>query len=217
MIPIISVVGKSGVGKTRLMEKLVAELKNRGYRVATIKHSAHDVDLDLEGKDSWHYARAGSDAVVISSPHKFTLIRNVEHDSSPAELSRFIGPDFDIILAEGFKKDKGIKIEVHHNELGTDLITKREELLAVVTEGELEQNIARFTPDDSTGLADCIEKKYLGKREEDVVSLYVNGQPVPLNDFVRKLFSNVLFGMVSSLKRIPQATGIDISTRKKNR
>ena len=217
MIPVISIVGGSGVGKTRLMEKLVAELKSRGYRVATIKHSAHDVDLDLEGKDSWHHARAGSDAVVISSPHKFTLIRNVEHDSSPAELSRFIGTDFDIILAEGFKKDRGIKIEVHSKEQGTDLLTKQEELLAVVTDEELEQNITRFAPDDSEGLADCIERKYLGKREEDIVSLYVNGQPVPLNDFVRKMFDNVLSVMVSSLKRIPQATGIDISIRKKDR
>ena len=41
MIPIISVVGKSNVGKTTLLEKLLPELKKRGYRVATIKHDVH--------------------------------------------------------------------------------------------------------------------------------------------------------------------------------
>ncbi len=216
MIPIICIVGKSGVGKTYVISKLVAELKSRGYRVATVKHSAHDIDLDLEGKDSWQHARAGSDAVVISSPHKFAFIRKVDHDSTLAELSRLIGPDFNIILAEGFKQDKATKIEVHRKESGKDLICERDELLAVVTDEELEHDVPQYAADDAPGLVDLIEKRHLRKDERQTVSLFVNGQPVPLNDFVHGLFSNILFGMVSSLKRIPQATGIDISVRKKN-
>ncbi len=217
MIPIVAVVGKSGAGKTYVVSRLVAELKNRGYRVATVKHSVHDIDLDLEGKDSWQHAQAGSDAVVISSPHKFALIRPVDHDSSLAELSRFIGPDFDIILAEGFKQDKGIKIEVHRKQLGPDLICEQEELLAIVTDEDLEQNIPQYSPTDLQGLVDLIERAYLKKEERETVSLFVNGAPVPLNNFVRGLFSNVIFGLISSLKRIPQATSIDISIRKTDR
>jgi len=217
MVPIVCVVGKRGVGKTHVMEMLVAELKNRGYRVATVKHSAHDFNLNQEGKDSWQHAQAGSDAVVISSPQKLALIRKVDHDNTLAELSRFIGPDFDVILAEGFKHDKAVKIEVHRKEQGTELICEREELLAVVTDEQLERNIPQYAPDDAPGLVDLIEKRYLNKEEKEVVSLFVNGEPVPLNDFVRRLFSNTLFGMVSSLKRIPQATGIDISVRRKAR
>ena len=217
MVPIVCVVGETGAGKTHVIEMLVAELKNRGYRVATIKHSAHGFDLDQPAKDSWRHAQAGSDAVVISSPQKFALIRKVDHDSSLAELSRFIGSDFDIILAEGFKQDKAPKIEVHRQEQGTDLICEREELLAVVTDEQLEQNIPQYAPDDALGLVDLIEKRYLNKEEKEVVSLFVNGEPVPLNDFVRPLFSNILFGMISSLKRIPQAISIDISVRRKAR
>jgi molybdopterin-guanine dinucleotide biosynthesis protein B len=215
MIPIISIVGESGAGKTHLMVKLVAELKSRGYRVATVKHSAHKIDLDIEGKDSWHHAQAGSDAVVISSPHKLALIRQVDHDSSLAEIARLIGPDFDIILAEGFKKGRETKIEVHRKGAGGDLISDRDRLLAVVTDERLEQNTPQYSPDDTAGLVDLIEKTYFSKNEVASISLFVNGQPVPLNDFVRNLFSNVLLGMVTSLKRIPQVTGIDISIRKK--
>ncbi len=217
MVPIIGVVGKSGVGKTYVMGKLVAELKSRGYRVATIKHSAHDVNLDLEGKDSWHHAQAGSDAVVISSPHRFAIIRTVDHDSSLAELSRFIGPDFDIVLAEGFKQNKVPKIEVHRKEMGSDLVSEQEELLAIVTDEMLEMDIPQYSTEDSRSLVDLIEGEYCTKEEKAAVSLYVNGEPVPLNDFVRNLISNVLIGLVASLKRIPQATGIDISVRKKDR
>jgi len=216
MVPVVCIVGKSGVGKTHVMMKLVAELKNRDYRVATIKHSVHDIDLDLEGKDSWHHARAGSDAVVISSPHRFALIREVDHDSTLADLSRFIGSDFDIVLAEGFKHEKAPKIEVHRKEFGKDLVCEGDELLAVVTDEELGCDIPQYASDDAPGLVDLIEKQFLRKEEKHRVSLFVNGQPVPLNDFVRGLFSNVLFGMVSSLKRVQPASGIDISVRKKN-
>jgi len=217
MVPIVCVVGKTGAGKTHVIEMLVAELKNRGYRVATIKHSAHGFDLDQPAKDSWRHAQAGSDAVVISSPQKFALIRKVDHDSSLAELSRFIGSDFDIILAEGFKQDKAPKIEVQRQELGRDLLCAQEELLALATDESMDLNIPQYSPDDAPGLVDLIEKRYLNKEEKEVVSLFVNGEPVPLNDFVRRLFSNILFGMISSLKRIPQAISIDISVRRKAR
>lgn len=217
MVPIVCVVGKTGAGKTHVIEMLVAELKNRGYRVATIKHSAHGFDLDQPAKDSWRHAQAGSDAVVISSPQRFALIRKVDHDSSLAELSRFIGSDFDIILAEGFKQDKAPKIEVHRQELSRDLLCAQEELLALATDESMDINIPQYSPDDALGLVDLIEKRYLNKEEKEVVSLFVNGEPVPLNDFVRGLFSNTLFGMISSLKRIPQAISIDISVRRKAR
>jgi len=37
----VSFVAKSGTGKTTLLEKVITELKCRGYRVGVIKHDAH--------------------------------------------------------------------------------------------------------------------------------------------------------------------------------
>ncbi|MBW2739455.1 MAG: molybdopterin-guanine dinucleotide biosynthesis protein MobB, partial [Deltaproteobacteria bacterium] len=37
--PIICIVGKSESGKTTLIEKLIPELKKRGYRIGSIKHT----------------------------------------------------------------------------------------------------------------------------------------------------------------------------------
>ncbi len=217
MVPTISVVGKSGVGKTYVMGKMIAEFKRRGYRVATAKHSAHSVDLDLEGKDSWEHAKAGSDAVAISSPHRFAVMAEVDHDSSLAELSRLIGPDFDIFLAEGFKQDKVAKIEVHRGEIGPGLVCEPDELLAVVTDERLDVSVPQYAPDDAQGIVDLIEDKYLKETGGDTVSLYVDGRQVPLNDFVRRLFSNVLFGLISSLKGISEADAIDIAVRRKGK
>ena len=60
MPPIVSIVGKSESGKTTLLEKLITELKSRGYRVATVKHAPNESSFDEPGKDSWRHVRAGS-------------------------------------------------------------------------------------------------------------------------------------------------------------
>ncbi len=70
----ISVVGWHNVGKTAFVERLIAALKARGIRIATIKHSREAFDIDRQGTDTWRYRRAGSDVVVISAPGRMALI-----------------------------------------------------------------------------------------------------------------------------------------------
>ena len=62
--------GFSGSGKTTLIEKLIPVFKRRGYRVAVIKHDAHDFEIDKEGKDTYRFREAGADRVYISSSQK---------------------------------------------------------------------------------------------------------------------------------------------------
>ncbi len=173
-VPIVCVVGRSGAGKTYVMERLVAELKRRGYRVATIKHDVHGFDVDKPGKDSWRHAQAGSDAVVISSPQKLALIKRVDDDSPLSTLSRLIGPDFDIVLAEGFKRSEAPKIEVHRRELAEGLLCAEEELLAIATDEPLRLKTPQYSPDDAAGLADLIEEKLINKEAWEAASHFVN-------------------------------------------
>jgi len=86
MVPIVSIVGKSDSGKTTLIEKLLPALTGRGYRVATVKHDVHGFEVDQEGKDSWRHKQAGAHTVVISSPNKVALIRDVERDLTLDEI-----------------------------------------------------------------------------------------------------------------------------------
>ena len=216
MVPVLCVGGKSGVGKTYVVEKLVAELKRRGYRVATIKHSASGFDLDQEGKDTWRHAQAGSDTVAISSPQKIAVIRKVDHDHTLAELQRFIGPDFDIILAEGFKQDKAPKIEVHRKEFGPDLLCTKEELLAIATDEKLKMDVPQYSLEDAPRLVDLIEERFFDREKEDTVTLFVNEEMIPVNPFVRSIITRTMVGMVSALKKVSQATSIDISIRRKS-
>ncbi len=215
MIPIVSIVGKSGVGKTAVIEKLVTELKKRNYRVATIKHSASGFEMDHEGKDTWRHSQAGSDAVAISSPQRIAVIRNVDHDHSLAELYKYIGPDFDIIIAEGFKHDRVPKIEVHRKKFGRRLVCTKDELLAVATDGNLKLDVPQFGLDDARGLVDLIEKRFLDKEKTDEVTVFVNEEPIPLNPFVKSIISKTVLAMISALKNVPGARDVDMFIRRK--
>jgi len=64
----LHVIGRKNSGKTTLVVQLVHELRERGYHVATIKHTHHDHELDTPGKDSFRHRQAGSVAVGILSP-----------------------------------------------------------------------------------------------------------------------------------------------------
>ena len=90
MIPIVSIVGKSDAGKTTLLEKLIPELKRRGYRVATIKHDAHQFEIDHPGKDSYRHFHAGADWTIIGSPAKLALVRRLERELSLDEIAVLI-------------------------------------------------------------------------------------------------------------------------------
>ena len=169
-LPLVSIVGKSQSGKTLLMEQLIAEFKKRGYKVAAVKHSHGGMEIDHPGKDSWKFSQAGSDAVCISSPDKLAFIKNLDRELSIEEIMPIIGPGFDLVLAEGFKKSRIPKIEVHRKEPGDDLLCSPEELSAIVTDASLETLIADgrkppvFRWGDTVAIADFIEKSFVLNR-----------------------------------------------------
>jgi len=162
-LPIVSLVGKSQSGKTMLMEQLIAEFKRRGYKVAALKHSHGGMEIDHPGKDSWRYAQAGSDAVLVSSPDKLAFIKSVNHELDIEEIMPIVGPEFDLVLVEGFRKSKIPKIEVHRKELGDDLLCSPEELSAIVTDGSLDTDRAQLPRGDTAAIADFIEKNFVLK------------------------------------------------------
>ncbi len=159
MIPVLSIVGKSDVGKTTLLEKLIRELKRRGYRVATVKHDAHSFELDHPGKDTWRHAQAGSDHVVIASPARIAHIQRVERELTLPEIAATID-DVDIILTEGYKRGPAKKIEVSRAEKGNELLCTREELIAIAADQPFDMDVPQFGLDAAAGLVDLIEQEF---------------------------------------------------------
>ena len=161
MLPFVCIIGKSGSGKTTLIEKLIPEFKGRGYKIAAIKHTHHEINVDKPGKDSWRYAQAGSDAVVISSPKKTVYIEHVDRNSSLDELLQLISSDFDMIIVEGFKWSDAPKIEVHRDGLREGLICRPEEVITIASDKELDTPFPQLLFSYISGIADVIEDRIL--------------------------------------------------------
>ena len=212
MPPIVSIVGKSKSGKTSLIEKLVQELKSRGYRVATVKHTPYGMSFDGPKKDSWRHIQAGSEATVISSPDKIVLIKPVASETTLDGIAHLLGEDYDIILTEGFKQGDAPKIEVHRKEIGPP-ISDIKKLIAIATDEPLETNMRQFSLEDVKGLADLLEKGFIEPQKERV-SLYVNNASIPLTTFPKQFIANVLLAMVSSLKGVGKVRKVEFLVRR---
>lgn len=160
MIPVVSIVGKSNSGKTTLIENIVPQLVEKGYKVGTIKHDAHSFDIDVPGKDSWRHAQAGASTVLISSPEKIAMIKRTTEDKNLEMLLQYMEGN-DIIITEGYKSAARPKIEVCRSERSNELICDNSELIAVVTDLKFE-GILNFGLNDHSAIADFIEERFLG-------------------------------------------------------
>ena len=160
-IPIVCIVGYSGSGKTTLLEKLIPILRKRGYKVGTVKHDVHGFEMDKPGKDSWRHKQAGAQATIISSSSKIGMVMDVDHDYTLDQLKQFF-PGVDIILTEGYKREKKPKVEIYHDTSGEDPLCKSDpNLVAMVTEANVDLEVPRFHPDDVEGLAEFLIDRFL--------------------------------------------------------
>jgi molybdopterin-guanine dinucleotide biosynthesis protein B len=160
MPSVVSIVGRSQSGKTTLIEKLIPELKKRGYTVGTIKHSHHNTDIDRSGKDSSRHKAAGAETVIFHSPGTIAMVRN-DHSGNLESLLDYFN-DVDLVITEGYKTGSKPKIEIVRSARHSEPMLKNDRLLiAVVTDVDLQLKVPKFGFDDIGPLADMIEEKFL--------------------------------------------------------
>jgi molybdopterin-guanine dinucleotide biosynthesis protein B len=161
---ILSIVGKSGSGKTTLIEKLVPELKRRGMRIGTIKHSAHKIEMDKPGKDSWRHKQAGADTVMVAAPQTIAMVKSMPATNLD-ELEKYFD-DVDLVLTEGFKTGPMPKIEVFRQAVHTEPLCRGDDqLIAFVTDTTTDLGVPVFGLNDVAQLADLIEKRISAARQ----------------------------------------------------
>jgi molybdopterin-guanine dinucleotide biosynthesis adapter protein len=156
---IIGLAGWSGSGKTTLITKLLPRLIARGCRVSTLKHAHHGFDLDQPGKDSFMHRVAGATEVVISSAKRFAILHELreEPEWDLPDLLDKLSP-VDIVLVEGFKREKIPKIEVYRAANGKPLLHPDDDwIVAVAADGALPQASVPVIPlDDIEKIADVL-------------------------------------------------------------
>ena len=142
--PVLAVVGWSGSGKTTLLEYLVGGLAQRGLRVNIVKHSHHDIVLEPPQKDSARLRMAGAAEVMIASPYRYAIMRELRGEAEPGlqeQLARLAPAD--LTLVEGYKWEALPKLEVFRPSLGRPPLYPDDPLvLAVASDAPAPEGLA---------------------------------------------------------------------------
>ena len=123
--PVLGFAAYSGTGKTTLLVKLLPLMKLQGLRVAMIKQTHHDFEIDKPGKDSYELRKAGADQVMLSSDKRCALITEYDQQRAPdlpALIEQLDLDNIDLVMVEGFKHLPFAKIELHRPAMGREPI-----------------------------------------------------------------------------------------------
>lgn len=155
---VVGVAGWKNSGKTRLVERLVAELSLRGLSVSTVKHAHHGFDVDRSGTDSFRHRSAGAREVLVSSSRRWALMHEVKGDEAGLdELLARLSPA-DIVVVEGFKRESHPKIETRRGDApGPELAERDPSVIAIAAERPSGMtDLPEFHLDDVAGIAGFI-------------------------------------------------------------
>ncbi len=151
---IFGITGWKNAGKTTLVERLVAEFVRRGWRVSTIKHAHHDVDVDQPGRDSFRHRVAGASEVALVGGRRYAIMRE-QSEPSLAEVLARLSP-VDLVLIEGFKREAHPKIEVRAHG-GEPMAASDPAIVAIAADRKpADTALPWFRRDDIAGIADFI-------------------------------------------------------------
>jgi molybdopterin-guanine dinucleotide biosynthesis protein B len=153
----IAFVGSSESGKTRLIARLLPELKGRGLAVGVVKHCGHGFDLGAEDKDSSKFLDAGADAVALAGAGRTAVLRRTADGAGLEDLIRRELGAADIVLVEGGKSEPALKkIEVMRSGVSGEVATAPRELVAIVSDRPRDAGVPVFSPDQVKELAEWL-------------------------------------------------------------
>ncbi len=155
---LFGVTGWKNAGKTGLMERLVSEISARGFSVSTVKHAHHSFDVDHPGKDSHRHRVAGAREVLLASRNRVALMTELRGEDEPVldDLLKRLAP-VDLVLVEGYKRDRHPKIEAHRAETGQPLIAPDDPTIrAIASDTPLQSDRLVFDLNDTVAIADFI-------------------------------------------------------------
>lgn len=121
MIPTLGITAFSGTGKTTLLKHLIPLLRAQGIRPGLIKHTHHDMDVDIPGKDSYELRKAGAYQTLVASSQRWALMTETPGNqtvSLPYLVSKMDRSAVDIVLVEGFKNEGIDKILLFRQQAG---------------------------------------------------------------------------------------------------
>ena len=232
---IISIVGLKNTGKTSLTSKVIKELTNRDFKVASIKHSHHQMEMDHEGTDTYKQMQYGSDFVVgIGGRTYFNINERLDLERILFLIKLIENPDF--VVIEGFKAYPYAKIatcEEVEDEYTIKVVNSFEitdeevlDLVDLVEERSYDILDTLFVDDCGYNDASIIGQAFAsGKLDynpdsQAEVNLAIDGINIGLNRFVSNYLKQTILGVLNPLKikeyGVEDFENIDIAIKNKD-
>ncbi|HEY3348623.1 MAG TPA: molybdopterin-guanine dinucleotide biosynthesis protein B [Thermoanaerobaculia bacterium] len=147
---VLLVTGAHESGKTTVAVQIIEALVKDGLRVGSLKHTDHEYETDIEGKDSQRHKAAGANPAVLVAGGRSAVHRSA---SGRPALSDFLEVEYglrgcDVVVVEGFRGENLPKIEVCRAATGrAPLCDADSSVVAVVTDFATRHgsSIPRFT------------------------------------------------------------------------
>ena len=154
-VPVVAVCGVKNSGKTTLLENVIPLLRNRGLKVAAIKHDGHDFESDVPGTDSYCLRKAGASAVAVYSSSRYMIAAD-QTGISPGFFAPFFD-DIDLILLEGGKHTAYPKIEIVRSGVSRQPVSGAATLIALCSDIDVQvEGIPTLPIDDYEAVAGII-------------------------------------------------------------
>ena len=148
----------------QVKEELVACLKEKGLRIALIKHDAHGFEIDQPGKDSYRLRKAGVDTMILSGPEQTVQIQT--HATGEPSLKQLLSEihDVDLILIEGDKFGSQPKIQLLRKDYNETPVGNLENTIAYVANfpyAPAPGNLPVFDLNEPTEMAEYLISRFI--------------------------------------------------------
>ncbi|MGQ4832353.1 MAG: molybdopterin-guanine dinucleotide biosynthesis protein B [Candidatus Asgardarchaeia archaeon] len=216
MVYVFSVVGASNSGKTWLIEHIIPELINRGFKVGSIKHTPKGFSFNNE-KDSGRHFLAGSELVIFGNKDNSGMISRVPIDEKNLSRILFLFNlfDIDIIVGEGFKQSRIPKIVTLRKNYRIDINAIRGPILCFVSDQEEKidgKPVLKFN--QIKEIVDLVlkhyETVYVKQIKEFDTQLIINGTEIPLNPYIKTVLGSVVTAIIKTLKGVPEPQTVSL-------
>jgi molybdopterin-guanine dinucleotide biosynthesis protein B len=193
---ILGFYGYSNTGKTNLITKITSYYNKKQIKIATLKQTNKDYNIDTEGKDTYRYAQSGSECVVFTTSNDTVFFIKNQFNIKYIINQLMNLEKYDLILIEGAKDHWINKIRLGNHPL---------------------RNNTLFTYDgDFKKIVSLIDEK-INERNDKMssnIELKINGEKIPLTEFPEEFIINTIIGMVKSLKGVDEIDELELYFKK---
>jgi len=176
VVAVVAVIGHHDSGKTRLLERVIPRLVERGYRIGVAKHAPGWTFAD-EQTDTGRLRRTGAQRILLRGDDRSVLDWGDGPDAAAESEIEWAFAGCDLVLLEGWKGGPHPKIEVFRSAASGERPLAREiAVIAVVTDDRIAvpDGVPIYSPREIDAIVDLLERR-IERRDETAIARATGG------------------------------------------